>query len=345
MFKLLTLLLFIYRTAYADNQYNSDYPVSFIEQDQAFITRVNTMLPERQEISPIFLESSQEAVFTLGQDTELSTTFLWEGAGFKNSFGYYTIGENNQIERKRITKNASMQGSGGPLKVGDTFNLGSFVAGTTIGFYIKPNGFYRNDNEGHYFYSEESRNVDNIKHVVTSYDNEEQKVVIGFEDLWNGGDKDYNDLIFSIFTSPTQAISSETQNMPDIKGEQILNQADGNVTMSVAKFAKVISIDDITMYPLDLIEQYNVDFKGRGELVVESNCGIIISTDVTSLIDGDNSIATTHLLDNSAYSIITAEAKVHKQKHFIDVFAVIPNILEVENGGFTGTATVTVSPY
>ncbi|OUR99650.1 hypothetical protein A9Q84_01105 [Halobacteriovorax marinus] len=303
------------------------------------------MLPEYKEIDESFLNSSQEAVFTLNEDAELYTTFLWEGAGFKNSFGLYTIDENENIQRQEIIKNASMRGSGGPLKIGDTFNLGTYSKDTTFGFYIKPNGFYRNHNEGHYFYTEEQRNIDGIKHTVSSYDEEEQKVVIGFEDLWNGGDKDYNDLIFSIFTTPITSMSEQTELLPNINSSQLLNQATGMVTMDVAKFAKVQSVENIVMYPLELNQQYNVNFKGRGDFRIESNCGVVITGEVTSLTNGYVDIETSHQLDESNYSIITPQAQTHNSLHYVDVFSHITNLYEITPGDFQGTVTITVSPY
>lgn len=75
---------------------------------------------------------------------------------------------------------------------GQTFNLGSFVAGTKIAFEIfnKTDGFS-------FFTGLPSGNADNTLHAFFKLISEDT-IQIGFEDLWGGGDKDYDDVVFKI---------------------------------------------------------------------------------------------------------------------------------------------------
>jgi hypothetical protein len=74
--------------------------------------------------------------------------------------------------------------------VGTSVNLGSFAANTELVFGIKVL------NTGHTFYTGAgSRNPDGIAHATVDFDM--SPAVVGFEDLYGGGDRDYNDLVFS----------------------------------------------------------------------------------------------------------------------------------------------------
>ena len=75
---------------------------------------------------------------------------------------------------------------------GSTFNLGNFNAGTTLNFRLEVH------NTGQTFYSgSAANNVDGIAHAFADDSFGENETLVSFEDLLGGGDKDYNDLIFS----------------------------------------------------------------------------------------------------------------------------------------------------
>jgi hypothetical protein len=74
--------------------------------------------------------------------------------------------------------------------VGTAMDLGSFAAGTELVFKLIVH------ETGDVFYTgADSRNPDSVAHAMV-YAGEEQ-VLIGFEDVFGGGDFDYNDLIFA----------------------------------------------------------------------------------------------------------------------------------------------------
>lgn len=88
--------------------------------------------------------------------------------------------------------------------VGDSVDLGSFTSGTELKFYIKVL------NTGSVFYSGPgSRNPDEQAHAVVIPEWAPGQTFVGFEDLFGGGDQDYDDLKFSFSNT-----SSETPAVP-----------------------------------------------------------------------------------------------------------------------------------
>lgn len=86
-----------------------------------------------------------------------------------------------------------------PLNVGDWVDLGVFKAGTKFDFLLYSNdingGIDGNINQG-VFGLDKANNPDGLQHAMSYF--YKDYLVIGFEDLWGGGDKDYNDTVFAI---------------------------------------------------------------------------------------------------------------------------------------------------
>ena len=77
--------------------------------------------------------------------------------------------------------------------VGSTIDLGSFVAGTPldIKLHVINTGLFFHTGSG-------AANPDGIAHANVVYDwTEPGRTFVGFEDLYGGGDRDYNDHMFS----------------------------------------------------------------------------------------------------------------------------------------------------
>jgi hypothetical protein len=91
-----------------------------------------------------------------------------------------------------------------PLNVGDWVSLGSMNAGTKLDFLLHANdingGISGTDVEGNttkgVWSLNQALNPDGLQHVMAYY--YKDYLVLGFEDLWGGGDKDYNDTVFAI---------------------------------------------------------------------------------------------------------------------------------------------------
>ena len=193
--------------SYARNEYPND-----------FFQRINNALPE-QSINEAFLTDDDGANITLTEEAEVFITFIHEGAGYKNSFGYFTFDKNNpptsisEIEETIIFPNLSYP----HLTNGHRVSIGTFPADTSIGFFIAANGFWFNTGVKPfavpYYYSLQNLNPEADpslrQHNVLLYDEDVAEVIIGFEDLprtW--GDNDFNDAVFAVKTTPSTAIDS-----------------------------------------------------------------------------------------------------------------------------------------
>ena len=84
-----------------------------------------------------------------------------------------------------------------PLLPGDYSDIGTFAAGTRLDFFLIANGAQG----GNKVYStDQSVNPDGINHLVSFVYavKDSPYLVIGFEDMYGGGDKDFNDLVFAV---------------------------------------------------------------------------------------------------------------------------------------------------
>jgi hypothetical protein len=126
----------------------------------------------------------QLVVASAGQD--VIAQFLGSDAGYYDSlYSYLYFGGASPIFGKQTPS-------------GTEVNLGSFNAGTELDFrmYVSNTGLS-------YFTGDAQRNPDGLAHAltVTSFDASTGTYVttVGLEDLYNGGDRDYNDLSFRLF--------------------------------------------------------------------------------------------------------------------------------------------------
>ena len=135
---------------------------------------VGEALPEGRATGANFLNPNYNPDLPLFSDSQLSVTFIDEGAGYRNSLGYYAYADGafdgltkgdvdtdgsgvvsleellaiNSVEADYVFPNASKSGAGGQLLTGNTtlLNDGSvFQAGTNIGFFLTQNGWTGSD--------------------------------------------------------------------------------------------------------------------------------------------------------------------------------------------------------
>ena len=192
--------------------------------DQTFLNMVNTSLPERNPV-PIansgYLATGNETDIDITQTADVWITFVHEGAGYKNSMGYYVYNTTNppataaDIDSIFIAMpNTSFAGSGGGLYSGNKIYLGQFGPNTSIGWVIFQNawnGSSVNVNRPR-FYSNPDLNPESTasarQHNVQLYDNSRDVILIGFEDLnrQTNSDEDFNDLIFYVSANPITSV-------------------------------------------------------------------------------------------------------------------------------------------
>ncbi len=196
-----------------------------------FWNRLSAALPERQDLRtthPEHITDDAGATVRLRESGEVFLTFLHEGAGYRNSLGYFTFDPDNpprrmeDIQEKIVFPNVSFQYSGGGsrgLQSGQTLKLGSFPAGTAIGFVLVANGHdpatgvKTNPDRDWIFTTLKDLNAETDPelraHTVLLYDEEDQQVVLGLEDTLRtlgACDHDFNDVMFSITSNPPSAI-------------------------------------------------------------------------------------------------------------------------------------------
>lgn len=101
--------------------------------------------------------------------------------------------------------------------VGTQVNIGSFAAGTELVF-----GYYVHNTGNTFLTGPASANADGVAHAraTTTYDGalDQYMTMVGMEDLWGGGDADYNDFQFllSNVVDPLDAmVSAEPLAVPE----------------------------------------------------------------------------------------------------------------------------------
>jgi len=209
--------------------------MGFEKYPQALLDRINAALPEYQ-VNLALLTDDQGSNITLNQDADVSISFIHEGAGYLNSFCYFTFNKNSPPQRKEdvheviVFPNLSYP----HMATGNRVNIGHFPAGTSIGFCVAANGFssstgVKTSNVPMY-YSLKGLNPESTsalrQHNVLLSDPQSSEVIIGFEDLpRNAGDNDFNDAIIGIKTNPAQAI--DTTRLALLKA---VNDRDGDGT-------------------------------------------------------------------------------------------------------------------
>lgn len=135
--------------------------------------------------------------------------FVGEGAGYHNTLGFNTgfgtIAQNSSA--KLIFPDAStnvaesnLAGTGtrslsAPLLPGDFTDMGHFGNNTQLNFFVVADGANSGRNV---FSTEHALNKDGIVHAVAYTVPNSPYLLIGFEDLYGGGDRDYNDLLYTI---------------------------------------------------------------------------------------------------------------------------------------------------
>lgn len=258
------------------------------------LTDVRNTLPEGFSVSatkPYLL--TDNASIKVTKEAKVFVTFMHEGAGNKNSMGYFVYPTNNppttqaqlnQIAKILVFPNVSYsQEQYGALKSGDKVQLKypipnqnnkwseTFPAGTSIGWVMVGDGFEKTsrskrgsvgaDNaNNHKFYSISSFNPElspaEKRHCVILYDELTKYTIIGFEDmLTTEGDNDYNEGLFYASSLPNDAIEHPAHNTePSTPVE----------TLYTTNYSGTVAFEDLWPYKgdydmNDVVMEYNID--------------------------------------------------------------------------------------
>ena len=209
----------IYKTVTPFNLNGTPTIMKTIDCCPDLISNVITLaLPQGENVfdhSPEYFDNPNSS-FLLEEDAQVEVTFLYDGASFRNILGYYAYPVDqppNSIEdlnKLVIFPNASALNSGGELIMGNTVEiLGTFPKGTVFGFFLVSNGWSwkKEMTEGYYTqYSDWQFNENGKQQNLIFYDQDCDAFVLCFEDiLLPGGDKDFNDVIFQVTSTPDNA--------------------------------------------------------------------------------------------------------------------------------------------
>ena len=201
------------------------------------LEKVNASLPEGSpltETHPQYLNNSNDANLNVIEDCEVWVTFVHEGAGWRNTLGYYTYPIGNPPasvddinDLTVIFPNVSYGWWNSGLNSGDKVQLhyldqdtqeytNVFPANTTIAWFIVAQGF-SNGTIGNGIYTHYSDialnnepDPDLKKHNVLLYDEEDELLLMGFEDIRRdqNSDEDFNDAVFYTTVTPFTAVNT-----------------------------------------------------------------------------------------------------------------------------------------
>jgi LruC domain-containing protein len=204
---------------------------------------INATLPENSPLPTntkhsTYLSNTATSNLVLQQDAEIYLTFVHEGAGYKNSVGYYLYdaanppSSVNDIKSRMILAypNNSYLNSGGGLQSGNRVKLryldpvtglysDTFPAGTGVGWFLAANG-WRDSATGvlerayeqtsfsdpvlnYQTYNSQGMTVAQSAQTVLLLDENHQTLLLGFEDILrhHGGDQDFNDAVLLVETN------------------------------------------------------------------------------------------------------------------------------------------------
>jgi len=219
------------------------------------LNNIYSMLPESQYVNAAYIDNNLSSNIIVDSDfTGIMTaeiTFLNEGAGYRNVFGYFIYDPANLpaiyddiAEHVIIFPNASKPSEGEMIQ-GHSVDLNvNLIAGQALGFFIIPNGWgwsgsYGNIDSlgpwGQPFYSLPHLNPESTElqaHNVVFYDALNDFFVFGFDDQHRlQADNDFNDILVSIETTPIYAVEGiNTDGSVDANTYQVLEQSNTEIT-------------------------------------------------------------------------------------------------------------------
>lgn len=195
---------------------------------QTLYRSIIDMFPEyknnREKQKVLFSDTTLKKV-VLTRESEVYLTFISEGAGYSNTFGYYSYPESNppnsisDLDLKVVFPNVSDK----ILNQGDMLRLGSgtFPAGTVIGFFLVFQGWDHGEInwDKPTVLSDYQFNAAGQQHIFFK-----QKdcgdYVLAFEDqpLNDNADQDFNDMIFTVSDNrdSNETVSFRLQNLPEL---------------------------------------------------------------------------------------------------------------------------------
>jgi hypothetical protein len=198
---------------------------------ETLVDNIIAMFPEdednRDGDNADLFSDGNNLVLKLIKESPVYLTFIDESAGYKNSLYYYSYDADyppesaDEVELKILFPNVSQVDEGGGLTTGDRVQLGdsAFPANTVIGFCLVVNGWqYGTTVDGYYrHYTNIEWNTDSIQQHVLFEESTCKDLVLCFEDVKiPSGDKDFNDIIFTVNDNEEDANVATAFDLTDI---------------------------------------------------------------------------------------------------------------------------------
>ncbi|MBE0530731.1 MAG: DUF4114 domain-containing protein, partial [Rhodospirillales bacterium] len=192
------------------------------------------------------------------QADSVTVTFQGEEASYHNVMGWYKLdADGNPTDPQIIWRDASEPGEGGDLAQGTTATLDGLAPGQSFGFFIIQDGAnkfswldgqltsnntlkfgadgglefvnaagntVKSIGADDLFFTDPSLNSDGVNHAVSGVQDDE--LMIGFEDLTGGGDRDFDDVTFSVKYEVNATQDSFTFTAEDGGGATVADQSD-----------------------------------------------------------------------------------------------------------------------
>lgn len=221
---------------------------------------ISNAIPENYPVpdfNPQYISSGYDTDVILEDQADVYVTFVAEGAGYRNVLGFYTYDVNNPPAETPspeditiIFPNVSALGSGGGLLTGNKVHIGNFPADTGIGWVLLANAWYNQTVTSGLWqlYSNPDYNPESDaalrNHNVLLEDEENERVILGFEDIrrdYSSCDNDFNDAVFYITASPYSAIKTTNFSTPDSGASTTTSgnagglESNGNLASLIAK--------------------------------------------------------------------------------------------------------------
>jgi LruC domain-containing protein len=230
------------------------------------LEKIAYSLPEGRDIrlnsQGLIPDTDDKSNVIFSEEADVWVTFLSEGAGYRNSIGYFKYDPLHppqyprDVSEKIIFANASMPSPLDPAGAKqNTIYLGKFLPGQALGFMIVSNGFSNtgrlydgnriagvkdNPDPKWVFYSlrqlnpEVSSSANLNVHTVMLKDlsgasDGYQRLVMGFEDINRsvGGDHDFNDVVLAVHVNKRSAIANLTTLQPLVAATDLDSDGDG----------------------------------------------------------------------------------------------------------------------
>jgi hypothetical protein len=187
-------------------------------------SRILELFPEHATVQHQELFGDVQKKIVITKQTELYVTYLSEGAGYRNTFGWYSYDKNSPpSSASDLTLNVlfpdvshTVLEPGYRLKVGD----GTFAPGTVVGFFLIVGG-WQDDGTINYnqpkVYTDYQFNPDGTQQHILFQEKTCGDIVLAFEDLPLDGvtDRDFNDILFTVSDNNSAHVNTafETTNI------------------------------------------------------------------------------------------------------------------------------------